>query len=490
MRTLLATAADGLRATFLLQPRNDPLRADATTFLSIALAYLVCEAASAWISVPPPRQFVAHGVVTVLADTLLTFIAAWILVRSSRRDAILWHVASVALAATALSTLLVQWPLQQIIAFTYAEGYANVALVLAWLAQTWWVFVLLGLARWLNRGNVLRALPAAMLAFAISALPWFILPGSPMYVVDRAALAAQQAAGLAPDATRGTIEQLPVIDAEQVLYDQSRMLDNALAALTPRVADRSNLFTIAFAGDGSEKVFDNETEYVERLLAARFGGAGRTLVMSNHPASVSTRPLATLTNLRRALVEVARRMDTENDVLLVFLTTHGSEQHELYINFEDAPFNAIAPQDLAAALDTTPSIRWKVIIVNACYSGGFIEPLRNESTLVITAARADRPSFGCGSESDITFFGRALLAEALNETTSIPAAFERARALVAEWEIEEKIDEHSEPQIATSPQIEAKLEQWRSGLVEAPAVPFLTTREATGAASPDAAETR
>ncbi|MEO8010650.1 MAG: C13 family peptidase, partial [Dokdonella sp.] len=101
-----------------------------------------------------------------------------------------------------------------------------------------------------------------------------------------------------------------------------------------------------------------------------------------------------------------------------------------------------------------------------------IEALRNESTLVITAARADRTSFGCGSESDITFFGRALLANALNETTSIPVAFERARALVAQWEVEEAIDEHSEPQIATSPAIEAKLEEWRRTLGDAPAVPF------------------
>ncbi|MEO8011922.1 MAG: hypothetical protein ABI650_09785, partial [Dokdonella sp.] len=356
MRSIPGTAADGLRATFLLRPRGDALYPDASTFLAIALAYLCCEAASAWVSVSPPRQFLAHGVVTVLADTLLTFIAAWVLVRLCGRDRILWHVASVALAATALSTLLVQWPLQQLIAYAYGEGFARVALLLAWLAQTWWLFVLFGIARWLTGGRLLRALPAALIGFAVSAMPWFVLPGAPIYVVDSAALAAQQTDLDTSAVTTGAEDPVPKIDAEHVLYDQSRMLDSAFAALTPRKADTSNLFAIAFAGDGSEKVFDNESEFLARLLAGRFGAEDRTLVMSNHPASVSARPLATLTNVRRTLAEFARRMDVERDLLLIYLTTHGSEQHELYINFEDAPLNAIAPQDLVAALETTPAI--------------------------------------------------------------------------------------------------------------------------------------
>ncbi len=471
MHSISGTLIDGIRATFLLRPRADARRADASTFLAIALAYLWCEAVSAWVGVSAPRQFLAYGVVTVLADTLLTFVASWVLVTLSGRDRIVWHVASIALVATAVSTLLVQWPLQQIIEVTYAKGFTPVALVLAWFARVWWLLVLFGLARWLTRARLLHAIPVALIAFAVSALPWYVLPGTPMFGVDGAAMARQRAA----EAIGEPIEVVPAIDAEQVLYDQSRMLEAALAGLRPRTPDATNLYSIAFAGDGSENVFDNESEYVERLLAGRFGGEGRTLVMSNNPASVAMRPLATLTNLRRALAELARRMDTENDLLLVYLTSHGSEQHEFYINFEDAPLNAISPRDLADALETTPSIRWKVIIVNACFSGGFIDALRNDSTLVITAARADRPSFGCGSESDITFFGRALLAEALNETTSIPAAFERARVLVAEWEVEESIDELSEPQIATSSGIEAKLEAWRSTLPDAPAVPFEPT---------------
>jgi hypothetical protein len=235
---------------------------------------------------------------------------------------------------------------------------------------------------------------------------------------------------------------------------------------------------IAFAGDGSETVFRNEAEYVERLFAARFGAAGHTLVLQNHPGTVATRPLATLTNLRASIAAMAARMDPANDILFVYLTSHGSEDHELYVSLDPLPLNAIAPTDLADALRTSPSVRWKVLVVNACYAGGFIDALVDDSTLVMAAARHDRTSFGCGSESDITYFGKALLAEALNRTTSFTEAFAMARASVDEWEKRDAIAEHSEPRIATSRSIEAKLETWRRTLLPAPPVPFTTSTQA------------
>jgi hypothetical protein len=169
-------------------------------------------------------------------------------------------------------------------------------------------------------------------------------------------------------------------------------------------------------------------------------------------------------------------MDPAEDILLVYLTTHGSEDHELLVDLEPLPLNQIAPLDLADALATTPGIRWKVVIVNACYSGGFIDAVRDDSTLVMTSARADRTSFGCGSESDITYFGKALLAEALNQTTSLREAFDLAATSVDAWETADE-EEHSEPQIASSPSIEAKLARWREQLPPRPPVPFTTAAD-------------
>jgi len=287
--------------------------------------------------------------------------------------------------------------------------------------------------------------------------------------VDGADIGSEAPKGAGDDAQAA---QQPDFDAEHVIYSQSDLLDAAVDQLTPQTPGKIDLYVVAFAGDGEEDVFRNEAEYAETLFAKRFDAQGHVLVLENNPATVSTRPLATLTNLSWALDGIARKMDPAEDVLLLYVTSHGSEDHQLLVDLDPLPLNQIGPNDLAEALKTNPGIRWKVLVVNACYSGGFIGALRDDSTMVITSARADRTSFGCGSESDITYFGKAFLAEALNKTTSIREAFDLARQSVADWEDDDK-EKHSEPQIASTHSIEAKLEAWRKTLNAGAAVPFV-----------------
>jgi hypothetical protein len=72
--------------------------------------------------------------------------------------------------------------------------------------------------------------------------------------------------------------------------------------------------------------------------------------------------------------------------------------------------------------------------VSACYSGGFIKDLHDPHTMVITAARADRTSFGCADENDMTSFGRAFFKDALPQANSFEEAFAKAARLVDEEE--------------------------------------------------------
>lgn len=264
----------------------------------------------------------------------------------------------------------------------------------------------------------------------------------------------------------------PDYSAERVLYDQRRLVDAALAALVPQTPGKTDLYVVAFAGDGGEDVFRNETEYVEKLFSQRFNAAGRVVVLQNNPATVTQRPLATWSNLEWVLDGLLQHnhFDADEDVLLLFMTSHGDEDHYFYVGMDDLPLDWIQADDLASTLNARP-FRWRVVIVSACYSGGFLDGLRNSTSMVITAARSDRTSFGCGSDSDITYFGKAFLAEGLNQTDSFRGAFDLARQLIAEWEDEAGLD-HSEPQIASTPLIEAKLAQWRRGLVLGPPQPF------------------
>lgn len=257
---------------------------------------------------------------------------------------------------------------------------------------------------------------------------------------------------------------------EQVLYSQPKLLQEAVAKLMPRVPDKVNLYFVAFAGDGEENVFRNEAEYADKLLTRRFDTTGHDLLLMNNPATLDERPLASLSNLETALKAVSEKMDRDTDVLLLFLTSHGTKDHLLYVSMDPLPLDQIAPDDLADALAKS-GIRNKVVIISACYSGGFIDALKDESTMIIAAARADRPSFGCGSAAEITDFGRAFFVEALNRTDTFADAFTEARRLIDAWENRDSED-HSYPQLVTTPQIDAKLKAWRSGVALGPPVPF------------------
>jgi hypothetical protein len=261
---------------------------------------------------------------------------------------------------------------------------------------------------------------------------------------------------------------------EQVLYAQTQRMQEAIDKLTPRIPDRVNMYVVAFAGVGEEDVFRNEAEFVVRQFEQRFDAAGHTLLLVNNPQTLQMLPLANLTNLETAIDAIAERMDAETDILLLFMTSHGSRDHLLSVSMDPLPLDQIAPQDLNDVLQES-HIRNKVLIVSACYSGGFVKPLEGDTTMVITAAREDRSSFGCGTDSQITDFGRAFFVEGLNHSDSFTGAFEVAKSLVDAWEVRDH-EKHSYPQISTTPQIESALKKWRQGIHLGPPVPFAPAR--------------
>lgn len=289
-------------------------------------------------------------------------------------------------------------------------------------------------------------------------------------VAAPAAATAGDAATQAPDLLSDAAWPADAPTPEQVLYAQSALLDREIARLKPRTPGKVNLYAIAFAGDGSENVFRNEAEYFDRLFSRRFDAAGHVLVLENNPATLTTRPLATWSNLERALDAVAAKMDQQQDILLLYFTTHGSEDHALLVDMDPLPLDQIGADDLPGILDEHP-FKYRVVIVNACYSGGFIPPLQGPGTMVIAAARADRSSFGCGEQSELTWFGHAFLVDALNHTPDFRAAFAAARKQIAAWERRDSYPA-SDPQIAAGQGIAAQLATWRRGFKPGPAVPF------------------
>ncbi|MEP6939643.1 MAG: C13 family peptidase [Rudaea sp.] len=263
---------------------------------------------------------------------------------------------------------------------------------------------------------------------------------------------------------------------EQILYAQPERMRDALSRISAREPGKPNLYVISFAGDSEENVFRNEAEYVDKLFSERFAAKGHVLTLVNNPATLSTYPIASLSNLELAIDGIGKKMNPDQDLLMVFITTHGSRKHELYVSLDPLPLDQIVPDDLADLFTDSP-IRHRVFVISACYSGGFVNALRNPDTMVITAARGDRASFGCGTQSEITDFGRAFFVDGLNHTASFSEAFSEASHEVDAWETRDH-QPHSFPQMATAAPIEAALKAWRDTFKAGPSVPFAPKHQA------------
>lgn len=240
---------------------------------------------------------------------------------------------------------------------------------------------------------------------------------------------------------------------ELALLNQGTLLDKALGAVT-RSGKAIQLYSLVVAGDGQQSVFLREADYVSNLLKVRFGARSQVTLV-NHRDHLADRPMATRENLTRAARTLAERSGP-NDLLFIYLTSHGSSDHQLVLDQPRLQLADLSADQLASALAPLKS-RNKVIVISACYSGGYLAPLKDEHTLIMTAARADRVSFGCSEEADFTYFGDALFAQALNQTDDLEQAFELARQSVAEREQKEGF-EASEPQIWAP---EPVLAHWR-----------------------------
>ena len=226
------------------------------------------------------------------------------------------------------------------------------------------------------------------------------------------------------------------------LLKQGQLLEDALKAVPPSTP-AIELYSLVLAGDGKQSVFLREADYVSEMLASRFGSHGQ-ITLVNHRDHLLDRPMATRENLHRAAKILAERTGPE-DLVFIYLTSHGTAEHELVLDQPRLQLADMPADELAAALAPLKN-RNKIIVISACYSGGFIPALKDEKTLIMTASHADKVSFGCSEEADFTYFGNALFAQALNETDDLQHAFTLAKESVAEREQADGF-EASEPQI-------------------------------------------
>jgi hypothetical protein len=271
-----------------------------------------------------------------------------------------------------------------------------------------------------------------------------------------------------PDSVAQAADTRPRLRLNQeTLEAQQALWPRTLEALAPQRPGVTDVYGLVFAPYAAEDVFLRESTMVSGVLAERFDAQGRVIHLLNHAGTAHTHPWATPLNLQRAIEALARRMDPENDLLVVYMTSHGARDFKLAASHWPLEVPPLSPAELRAALDQA-GIRHRVIVVSACYSGGWVDVLADEHTLVMTAADATHTSYGCGQLSELTFFGRAMFDEQLRSTHSFEEAFARAVPLIKQREIDAgKDDGFSNPQISVgagiAPVLRA-LEQRLAGL--------------------------
>ncbi|MBM3347619.1 MAG: hypothetical protein FJY55_14140 [Betaproteobacteria bacterium] len=261
---------------------------------------------------------------------------------------------------------------------------------------------------------------------------------------------------------------------EESFHQQGSLLARDLAALELQRPGVEDIYFLGVAPYALQDTFARELGTVRELFDQRFDTRGRSIVLVNHPGSVAAVPIASATSLRAALSQFGEVMNVEEDVLFLYMTTHGTEGHELAFAWPPLQLQQVNPTLLARMLADS-GIKWRVIVLSACYSGGFVESLKDVNTVVITSSDAKRPSFGCETTSESTWFGRAFVDEALREqarlgTYSLETAFRRARESVAAREKAAGY-EPSNPQMYMGEAMKEKLQKLEARLAAQPPAP-------------------
>jgi hypothetical protein len=424
----------------MLRVRPEDFRTSGDHAALMLLSALALVVTLACFSALPAPTFDHHGLLYLAATYFLFFVTLFLVNRIQAGQASMVSLVVVVLAGIWAISLL-KYLIRQVAGLVELpdfDGWSS--FVLAWLFFVWWLCVYFRSIRLVYRTGILRSSLLVVVYAVLYMAPASQLPSIGIW--EKAGSAAP------PDRFAG-------LNVESVYYNQWFQVDDATSHLADQRPGIVDLYFVGFAGWASQDVFYREISATRTLFDDRFDTKARSVVLVNNAKTVWDVPAANAHNLHQVLDDLAEIMDVDEDVLFLFLTSHGSPDGRLAVEFGPLQFNDLTPKRLKAMLDRS-HIKNRVLVISACYSGGFIEALKDENTLVVTASRADRNSFGCSDEESWTYFGRAYFDEALRRDFSFTDAFDNARKVIAEREAAQSFTP-SEPQIWVGDAIKPKL---------------------------------
>ena len=464
---------EGARTLFFRPPHSAPLHAGPATVAMLLALMLGIVIGVQRLAIDGPARFDFTAIQSGWLTTLLALGACWIVVRS--RDA-----TDLSLDRPPIATLFALLLAQQLL-LSALMGPVYVATVFwlpmpasvdigalldaEWMVSLLWFVLATLVLLWREAPHRLAGRGAVVTYVVLSVGLQVAAPEAPFWIELTESAAGSSAHGIAQtqDSADGganaesASEPAPLALSQELIEAQSRTLPAALDALAAGRPGVIDLYAITFAPYADEDVFSHEATLVTDLMRSRFDAPQRVVQLQNHARSVSELPWATPLNLHRTIQRMAAVMNRDEDILFIHLTSHGARDGQLAASFDPLAVDSVTPHQLNTWLDEA-GVRYRVISISACFSGSWVAPLSGPGTLVMTAADTDHTSYGCGSLSPLTFFGRAMYDEQLRHTHSFEDAFAAVRPVIAQREKEAgKTDGYSNPQVAVGAAIRGPL---------------------------------
>ncbi len=182
---------------------------------------------------------------------------------------------------------------------------------------------------------------------------------------------------------------------------KTALIGLTLALMLP-VSAQAAWHAIMVSGDDSIRNFDNSRDALGELFAAK-GLAAENQHHLNSQFSLEAKPPADQATLQAlALSFTQLNIRPEQDACLFYVSSHGKQGDGVYM--KRVHDGQLTPAQLNTALNWTCGTAPTVVMVSACYSGQFIQPLHADNRIIMTAASAQRPSFGCSEAQEYTFW--------------------------------------------------------------------------------------
>jgi hypothetical protein len=184
-------------------------------------------------------------------------------------------------------------------------------------------------------------------------------------------------------------------------------------AMPPRPPPVERWQVVLVAGDTAQPVFDNAVKAIDLWLVDH--GVARNDIHRLAASAGPRDPAAEPATLERVLGRIANLRSGAGDGCFVFITSHGAHGRGIYLSRQDEMLRPAAlARALAAGCGTVPT----VVVVSGCYSGAFARgAMAAPNRIVLTAASADRSSFGCAADRTYTDYDACLLGVLPHATT-------------------------------------------------------------------------